>query len=204
MKIYLLRFFVALSAFVFGVAVFSGFRIIKKQFAAPPPASKIKESFSDAQIAQLDTAIVEQVKNIETEAEPEKEWEWDGAGEFYLAGETPPKGFKNFEFMEIITRNYEVQNETGAYGARIPPEGFIQAGKKFKFVRLSIGNRQIAFQTESIGGISYKFSGNLRNIDDDSCPIGEDSTDLKGRLVKMKDGKKIAETETGFYVSCGC
>lgn len=208
MKKYLFRLGVALLAFTSGTAVFSGVRFLRRELQAPPPASKIKESFSGEEIVRLNSEITEQLKNIESETEaqtePEDEWQWDGSGEFYLAAEVLPKGFKDFEFMEIITRDYEVQDETGAYGVPIPPQGFIQTKTKFKFVRIGIGNKQVSFETEKINGISYKFTGNYREENGDSCPIEENSVDLKGRLVKMKNGKEIAETSVGFHVSCGC
>lgn len=204
MKIYLFRLAVGLMTFIFAVVIFNGGRFIKQQFDAPTPASKVKESFPVAQFSRLDSEIAEQIKIAGTETEAEPQWRWDGSGEFYFDGETLPKGFKDFEFLEIVTRDYEVQNETGAYGAPIPPEGFIQAGKKFKFTRIGIGNKQVAFETETVGGISYKFTGDLKDEDSDSCDIEQGAADLKGRLIKMKNGKKIAETEIGFNVSCGC
>ena len=56
----------------------------------------------------------------------------------------------------------------------------------------------MAFETENIKGVSYKFSGKFV----EKAPfwnLSEQKTVLKGHLIKMKKGKKIAETDLDFF-----
>jgi hypothetical protein len=125
-------------------------------------------------------------------------------GEFYFAGDSP-KGFKDFKSLTIQTKDYEQVSEENDYeGEPIPPKGYIFGNKnrEFNFVRVSISPKQLSFETEAIKGVSYKFTG--KYVDEEikvKKDYGYEYTELveiKGTLIKMRDGKKIAEIEAKF------
>lgn len=139
-----------------------------------------------------------------TETEDKSAYEFDAEGEYYLIGDLP-EGFKDFDTLGIETRNYEnVSEENDWKGVPIPPEGFVLTKKKFKFVRINIANREISFETESKKGISYKFTGKFIDAEEIKFDDYSEYIVLKGRLTKLRDGKKIAESEVKFAESHGC
>ena len=200
-KIYLFRLTAALTAFVFAIVVYSAFGFFRAQIAAPRPAEIVKESVPVAEIAAPAVEFKAPSENVEPVIVQQSESEFDASGEYYFSGDAP-KGFKDFEYLEIVARDYETESEEYAGGIPIAPKGLIQTKSKHKFARIGIGDKQIAFETEKAGGVSYRFTGQFRG--EESCLTDEETYDLKGRLVKMKNGKKIAETNAEFVVSCGC
>ena len=201
-KIYLFRLTATLTAFFFAVTVFNALHFFRAQISAPPlaAAEPVKAFVAEPEAMRSDTEFDEQVTNSTPEiTQPEPEF--DVSGSYYFAGEKPPRGFENFDFLEIIVRDYETESDEYVGGIPIPPKGFVQTKKEYKFVRISVGGQEISFETEKIGGVSYQFNGRFRS--EDSYLSGEDSADLKGRLVKLKNGKKIAETKAEFFTG-GC
>ena len=206
-KIYLFRLGVGVTAFVFGISVFNVGRYFQPVFSAKEqkiesPATAgiepviIEEiTYPPQNIEQTKIPVVEQTNNSD-ETEPEAEiWEFDGNGSFYITDDLP-EGFKDFETINITTRDFGVESEDYPYGIPIPPEGYIRTSKKYKFTQIGIANRQIAFETEEKKDISYKFVGKLIEVD----------YSIEGRLTKMRYGKKIAESNIHltFDERCSC
>jgi hypothetical protein len=71
-----------------------------------------------------------------------------------------------------------------------------------KFTRIAVGGREMAFHTETVNGVSYKFTG--RFVTATYCATDGDKPDLIGRLIKIKENKWAAEMEAEFYLTCGC
>lgn len=200
-KNYLFRLAAAFTAFIFAVAVFNAFHFFQAQIFAPRAEQPVRASIAEPQGMLSDTEFSEQIKNDSPEISKPSESRFDVSGSYYFAAEKAPKGFENFESLEIVVRDYETESGEYIGGIPIPPKGYVQTKKEYKFTRISIGNEEISFETEKIGGVGYQFKGRFRS--EDSYLSGEDAADLKGRLVKLKNGKKIAETEAEFFAG-GC
>jgi len=87
-------------------------------------------------------------------------------------------------------------------GIPIPPKGYVFTSKEFKFTRINIAGKQISFETQMKKGISYQFAGKF--ADEPKATDEKDYPELIGRLIKMRDGKKIAKSKVSFGIMCGC
>ena len=67
----------------------------------------------------------------------------------------------------------------------------------------TISGREIRFTTETINGISYRFTGKLArlNFHDGGVPI--DEVMLSGTIVKLRGGKTIASAPLSFFFEAG-
>jgi hypothetical protein len=164
---------------------------------------KVEETISSPQVFREET-----VTEIVSETDENTERKFYADGDYYIIG-NKPKGFKDFEILEVITRDYSTISEANDYmGAPIPPKGSVTVKKKFNFTRINIADKQISFETQKKNGISYQFVGEF--IEEEAIEIKDQTgeyTDyavLKGRLKKMRDGKTIAESDVKFAASHGC
>jgi hypothetical protein len=206
LKIYLFRAVVAVAAFAFGVSLFSfgqylkGLFQIKKQEVAAIRFENTQENAAVTPVAKQETLIMPpvaaQTETTIVDSEENNKYEFDATGDYYIVGDLT-KGFEDFEEMSIITKDYSTESLEYTNGIPIPPEGYVLAKKKYKFSRINIANKEIAFETETKKGISYKFVGGFFDDTDEDFAI------LKGRLTKMRDGKKIAESKVRFLTG-GC
>lgn len=135
----------------------------------------------------------------------EKEYcKFDETGDYALLDENP-KGFKDFDYLTIITRDYNNDSENGI---PIKPKGAVWTKKEFKFTWINITGKQISFLTQTKKGVSFQFDGKF--VDEKlkmKDANGEEYTEtivLKGRLTKWHNGKKIAEAKVKFTEMCGC
>lgn len=210
LKIFLYRLAAVVTTFLLGVGIFSAAQSAQSFFRSPEIGGQVQPVVK-REVLFVPPLVVPPlyVPTGETIADSEEKpaaADYNG-GDYYLIGE--PKGFKDFDVLSIATQNYENATEANHYqGVPMPPEGFVLTSKQFDFKRIAVGGRQIAFETEAKKGISYKFVGEF--IDGEEIKVktaeGEEYTGyavLKGRLIKMRDGKKIAETEARFGES-GC
>lgn len=129
---------------------------------------------------------------------------WDPGGWYYLDSEKVPKAFSDIDHIYLETR--EVYDENGEFVDRpIVPKGFVFTDSEFTFSRIAVSNSEFSFQTKTINGVSYRFTGRFRSLLlGDYCETDEDQPDLEGKLIKIKDGKWAAEMNAQFYISCGC
>lgn len=179
---------------------------------------EIKKAFSEIQNSAPSTEEIEKTiaaakQKNDQEAEKTEEStddKYDYAGEYCLYDD-PVKGFDDFEKLDITTLDYSKATPENSYQTRpIPPEGFIYTtgGKLFRYTRISLGKKQISFVTEAKNGISYRFEGEFPSgesigVKSTNDFVYQERVDLKGRLTKLRDGKKIAEAEVKLYVG-GC
>ena len=191
-KIHLFRFAVAVAAFVFGMGFFSIARYSQSAFSTKEQkAESVKFVIAEEityppSITEQANAPVVQRIDVATDSEENTGCEYDGYGYYYVVGDLP-KGFKDFYGVTLITRDFKAKSEDCPLGIPIPPEGFLHTTRKYKFTRINMGNKQVAFETETIKGTSYKFIGN-----------GKFMGAFEGRLIKMRNGKKIAESQMVF------
>ena len=122
-------------------------------------------------------------------------------GDYYTDPKKIAKPFADVSHIEIQTR-IDTDEEGYYIDLAIPPTGSINTTAKLKFTRIAIANREIAFQTATVNGISYRFTG--RFFSEPYCEIYGDKSDLRGKLIKIKNGKWAAETDAEFYLVCGC
>ena len=203
-NIYLFRFIIALTTFIFGIGLFYAWQNVNSVAQEEITEVIPVETASQPEIVVMSSPVAE-IPTIETTSPPDSnenvEYAFDATGDYYLVDDAP-RGFKDFKAINITTHGYENPSNLYNYEAvSIPPKGYLLTKKKYKFTRINIGNKQIAFETETKKEISYKFTGKfVDNVQD------EDGTyaDLEGRLIKLRNGRKIAESKIRLLVSCGC
>ena len=114
-------------------------------------------------------------------------------GYLYIKG-GPPEGFEELDCIElVITRNRE---------NRPVSDSVVRArgGKSYKFQRLdkfethpSGSGIVFDFETESVGAVSYRFSGKFHSV----CVFAETERDpdkmvAEGVLAKLRNGQEVA------------
>ncbi|MGD9563601.1 MAG: hypothetical protein AB7F88_01820 [Pyrinomonadaceae bacterium] len=129
------------------------------------------------------------------------EIDWGGYYNFGDA-ESLPKAFRDLRYVEIELYDLEKMDDVGNPGAPIPPKGYLRAEREFKFKRIAIAGKQIAFQTETIKGVSYRFTGKQLALD--YCETDGDTPDVAGELIKIVNGKWAASIKAELYEECGC
>ncbi len=138
----------------------------------------------------------------EFELSKEKEYvnEFDPTGIYSMDNEKVPNAFADIQFIDITTREY--RSENGKFtNTPVIPNGSIHTTKEIRFTKIAVGEREIAFETETVNGISYKFVGQFpRSSEAVTCESCEYPADLRGRLIKIKNGKVIAELDADFYL----
>jgi hypothetical protein len=126
---------------------------------------------------------------------------FDPTGDYALELDKVPRPFSDLENLTLETREY-VEQDGEFIDRPIVPRGSIQTKRELKLTRIALGDHQLAFQTETVNGVSYRFVGQFLSIEN----YGEAGSmpDLKGRLIKIRSGKWAAEMEAEFYLQCGC
>ena len=107
------------------------------------------------------------------------EYEWSGVYAFDT--ESLPKAFRGLGYMEVNLYDVEKIGEDGEPGVRIPPKGYLLAETEFKFKRIAVAGKHISFQTETVNGVSYRFTGEYLALD--YCETGGSTPDVSGELI---------------------
>lgn len=207
-KIYLFRIVVGSLAFLFSLGIYTVWRYVQTPVAAPiAPAMALTDSGKLRETYPMMPSETKAEPALPETVENEAEAAFDAEGYYYIAGELP-KGFKDFESFNVRNKNYESEDES-EYGKLIAPQGSVDTGKEFDFSKISIGGDQIQFETVSVKGISYSFSGKYTVTRNFSWLEPEEKLQvLEGRLIKKRGGKKIAEAQVKFgwfaELECGC
>lgn len=200
---YLAVLFVTLTT---GLVAVAGFRFVQSSATSASVTENraIESEVFETQNALIEPAAVELTENDETAHVSYEEPSYR-TGYYSLELESASAPFKDIDYFELFTEDYREVN--GEYkDVLVPPQGSIEAQKTFKFTKIAVGINTIAFQTATVGGISYKFSGEFQDAGEpvDSRLGGKRHPDLKGRLIKIKDGKWAAETDAEFFYFEGC
>jgi hypothetical protein len=195
----------SISTFVFGVTLLVGTtaviaaRYVITTVASLTKASPVPESVVISAAEPERGVDLPDLRN----ARPHASEDFDPSGPYVLDPEKVPAAFADIEWIDIVTHRYVEDDET-YINQPIIPNGSLEAKKEFTFTKIAVGNREIAFETASVGGISYQFVGNFPiSTEAIKCEECEYPADLKGKLKKLKNGKVIAELDAKFYVG-GC
>jgi hypothetical protein len=113
-------------------------------------------------------------------------------GKFEISGKKP------FGFKDLTTIWFQTL-EFGEYLA-VKSFGDIEAGKKhFELRNIFFDGKRWTFETEKIGGVSYKFFGKFAKQFVKTYGAGDsDNKALHGHLIKFVKGKKAAEADLYF------
>lgn len=122
----------------------------------------------------------------------------DLTGFYYPDLEKIPASFSGLKYFTIETALFNDNGERKL----IVPRGWLQVARvTYKIEKLAIGQSEMAFQTSSINGISYKFIGHIENF-----PISLEGgvPYVTGALIKIQNGKWAGELKAGFFIEDGC
>ena len=109
----------------------------------------------------------------------------DFNGDYELHGKTP-RGFTGFKYFELNTLLFKPSGSVP-----IKPNGFVQAGRKYKMAHIEIVGGSLSFETVDVAGTAYQFKGRL-------LPYKPDGPALSGWLSKTVNGNKAAEAQVEF------
>ena len=109
----------------------------------------------------------------------------DFNGDYELHGKTP-RGFTGFKYFELNTLLFKPSGSVP-----IKPNGFVQAGRKYKMAHIEIVGGSLSFETVEVAGTAYQFKGRL-------LPYKPDGPALSGWLSKTVNGNKAAEAQVEF------
>jgi len=209
------RVLVAVPAFFFsltvGIAVFSVAAAVAsylrteqipdvKQQASALPFSSAPAPDPVPLDPQLADPSIDEIDAEEATKDQVPEYEWSGVYAFDT--ESLPKAFRGLGHMEVSLYDFEKIGENGEPGVRIPPKGYLLAETEFKFKRIAVGGKHISFQTETVNGISYRFTGEYLALD--YCETGGATPDVSGELIKIVNGRWAAAMKAKLYEECGC
>ncbi len=197
-RVYFFRVFIGLSALVLGLGIYWIVDYFQTPVEVEPNC-----------IVQSEIADVAKFSPVEFKPEPEvieeslpveTVNEFHPDGEFYSV-EALSKEFKDLDYLSISANDWtNASDKNNWQPTPILPNGYVQTNKKYLFEKISINNRLIYFETETIKGISYEFVGNYP----DYATHSEGTYyELEGILTKYKNGKKIAKIKLSLETA-GC
>jgi hypothetical protein len=92
-------------------------------------------------------------------------------------------------------------------GNSAPLSGFIRPKRKaaqdYRLVQPKLEGKKLTFKTRAVRGISYSFDGTFTKLGNFPVERPEGEVLLNGHLIKMRKGKKVAETDVSFTYSGG-
>ena len=98
---------------------------------------------------------------------------------------------------------------SGEYGAKANPPflGALETKGRgrttFPLRERNIAGLGIEFTTETVGGISYRFSGKFARADFHDGGVPPNEVVLSGTLTKLRDGKQVAAAKVAFAFEAG-
>lgn len=214
LRVFVYRLAAALTAFILGVGFFSVwqyFQTPEKIAVAALPLSKQQAVFAPPPVepivvttdANWEKGAKEE--DVKEEADAQEDEEFDPDGYYYVSYDDKlPKGFEDFDMISITTTSYAtVSEENDDKGTSIPPEGNLRTKTFYNFARIYISEKNMAFETVKVDGVSYTFRGKFIEKApfwrlDPQTPV------LAGRLVKTVKGKKAAEAKVNLIWYAGC
>ena len=142
-KVLLFRIFIFLTAFYLSIGICLLVEKLNAKTTAQPeiPVQKtFKSTESRFQVETLDSLQIGKDEAAAEKGETE-EFSFQPDGEFY-SDQYLPREFRDFNFFTVQTLNWENMSEENDYQPEnIPPRGFLNAGKEFNFIKISVGNR---------------------------------------------------------------
>ncbi len=178
---YVLLFTAATVTFLIGWSAYTGYRYVGSLLFPVPveiPAAASTVLTADA------FSTVEFAADRVDENE-----ELNLTGDYYIFEETLPRGFHDFDYIEISTHEYVENDKTDQWiPVAVPPRGSLQTKRNYKFTSVSISPDFVTFETESIRGVQYRFMGKYQPYQDEK--VGDA---LSGTLEKLENGKRTAE-----------
>ncbi len=117
----------------------------------------------------------------------------------YEIDDSTYKPFKEFKEMELHFAGADSQRIDYLIG---PPVGHFKTNKSFKFEKVLLAQRELFFSTNTLGGVSYEYSGAFGLDPNDPSPSKEPV--LIGALMKIKNGKIVKRYEITFRKIEGC
>ena len=110
-------------------------------------------------------------------------------GYYSLVG-SHPGGFKSFDTIQYWRRQDE---QSGPDISERFSGVHADEGVRYRYANISVTRRQFVFTTRAVKGISYSFSGRFLRTDFVNTELNFDRPVLVGKLIKYRNGKKVAE-----------
>ena len=135
--------------------------------------------------------------------------EFNPRGDYYILGKTP-KEFREFELLELAVEERdgkasgEVTLATNYYGNN--KDYYITTGNGDYIISGKVTKKRLTFVATTISDedFEFRFDGHFL-VEGRVAAAGRKQAVLKGKLVKLKNGIKIAESEVKFRVEyLGC
>jgi len=135
--------------------------------------------------------------------------EYDLSGVYYGAHDFP-FAFDNVRRFDLTTADYHVNADSSVTRTATAPWGYLVTDfDVYKFSSVDLGGGRMSFATETHLGMSYQFTGRVLGGGDypirgySQYYVGK-TIMVKGRLVRMLFGLKVAESEVRFTKGFGC
>lgn len=202
---------VALAAFGASLGLLELGNYLREIFVSPKLSARIEppQTISAPPTIVPPTARFEIPVSVhENEPAEEPVYEWSATGDYYIAGRNP-KGFKEFDSLVIVTREWNDEKQklvaVKASGAVYTRSG--SDSPEYEFSAININGKRISIVTRQRSGISYQFDGKfvdekIKHTNADGYEYEADIL-LKGRLTKWRSGKMIAEAKVNLELG-GC
>lgn len=179
---------------IYGISIVKGINIIKSRFNTTGSTVSVAEPVTGNPAAF--ESILQPASVSLSPAES-----FDPSGDYYITTDGSSSVFADVR-ITITARDYSYEN--GVYSNNpIVPSGMLFDGKEFALAKIAVGEREITFETETVGGIRYQFVGHFPVSPETSCVNCEYPPDLTGVLRKIKEGKVLDAATVDFYVA-GC
>lgn len=189
---------IACLAFTAGYANYRGYSYFSGLTASadPSPASPS----ADLAIIPAETGnITEILPPSLSHDEIDIQNELDLTGEFTFEPDENATPFKALDYIAIETHSYADQLDNGWTSKAVPPRGWVEAEHRFRIKSIMITNRSLTFETDSVRGISYRFTGTMR-IDNQGYFIGG----ITGEIEKLKNGKVTSKARGTLFEIDNC
>lgn len=109
-------------------------------------------------------------------------------GYFSLVGK-PPKGFENFDTIQY----WRAQDEQTGADISSRTSGVNETGGVvYRYATISVTRQTFVFNTRSVRGVSYKFSGRFLRSDFVGAEMNFERPVLVGTLGKYRNGQRVA------------
>lgn len=203
-KKYTFRFAMTVFAFLVGYSANSGYHKIEPYYQTAQVDETAPGMNVDSFAAGVGEIPNESSVHLPPFAVADENYDaadFNPTGEYYLADENVQGGFRDFDYLEIQTHAYNDAADPDDSWTPIPPKGSIHAKRSYKFKSVMVSPTFVAFETEAVRGISYRFAGKFSQTYQTMEEGG--MANFRGRLTKLKYGKIVAAMDAAFYIG-GC